>query len=167
MFSRAFKAIIVFAILICFAPSVRAVDTKNRVEELFIWKVSDELKLSVPEEKSFSKVIKTLNERRAQVNDSLQDVLRQLADSKTSKEKEKLLSEQKRLLRSYGELSLEEAEKIQKLLGIERAAQYFVLKNDLTHRLKTALMAPSDKASVGPTPVGHVKLGPPQVIEEK
>lgn len=136
------------------------------MEELFIWKVSDELKLSVPQEKSFSKIIQTLNERRAQVNDNLQDVIRQLAESKTIKEKEKLLTEQKRLLRSYNELSLEEAEKVQKLFGIDRTAQYFVLKNDLTNRLKTALMT-SDKSSSAAPPETPPKLGPPQVIEEK
>lgn len=160
------KTIPIFLVLSSFSYSARAIDSKNRVEELFIWKVSDELKLSVPQEKSFSKIIQTLNERRAQVNDDLQDVLRQLAESKSIKEKEKLLTEQKRLLRSYNELALEEAEKVQKLFGIDRTAQYFVLKNDLTNRLKTALMT-SDKSSGTASPEPPAKLGPPQVIEEK
>lgn len=137
-----------------------AVDSRNRVEELFIWKVSDELKLSVPEEKSFAEMIKGLNQRRSLVNESLQDILKQLSESKTTKEKEKLLSDQKRQLRNYNELSLEEADRVQKLFGIDRAAQYFVLKNDLTNRLKTVLASPEKT-----TP--PKKLGPPQVIEEK
>ena len=110
-------------------------------------------------------MIKTLNERRSRVNDDLQNILKRLSDSKTTREKEKLLAEQKRLLRSYNELSLEEAEKVQKLFGIDRTAHYFVLKNDLTNRLKTALIS-SDKGAVA-APIVQVKLGPPTVIEEK
>lgn len=138
-------------------------DARNRVEELFIWKVSDELKLSVPEEKSFSEMIKGLNQRRSLVNENLQDILKQLAESKTTKDKERLLLEQKRLFRSYNDLSLEEAERIQKLFGIDRAAQYFVIKNDLTNRLKTVLASP-DKPTQAAAPA---KLGPPKVIIEE
>lgn len=140
-----------------------AVDARNRVEELFIWKVSDELKLSVPEEKSFSEMIRGLNQRRSLVNENLQDILKQLAESKTTKDKERLLLEQKRLFRSYNDLSLEEAERIQKLFGIDRAAQYFVIKNDLTNRLKTVLASP-DKPTQAAAPT---KLGPPKVIIEE
>ena len=88
------RTLISLLILFHFSFSAGAVDSKNRVEELFIWKISDELKLSVPEERSFSKLIKTLNERRSQVNEDLQAILRQLSDSKTTKDKEKLLTEQ-------------------------------------------------------------------------
>lgn len=160
------KSLIPLIFLFQISNAAGADDSKNRVEELFIWKISDELKLSVPEEKSFSLMIKTLNERRARVNGDLQDILKRLSESKTTKEKEKLLAEQKRLLRSYNELSLEEADKVQKLFGTDRAAQYFVLKNDLTNRLKTALIS-SDKGTNTVPSVAPTKLGPPQVIEEK
>ncbi len=161
------KIFIILVSLFQISTSAGAVDSKNRVEELFIWKVSDELKLSVPEEKSFSILIKGLNQRRTLVNENLQDIVKQLAESRTTKEKEKLLLEQKRQLRNYNELSLEEADRVQKLFGIDRAAQYFVIKSDLTNRLKTVLASPEKTTAPTAPPAAPVKLGPPQVIEEK
>ncbi len=135
-----------------------AVEARNKVEELFIWKISDELKLSVPEEKNFSDFVRGLNQRRAQVNNDLQESLKKMSTSANPKEREKALSEHRKLLKSYSDLSIEEVDRIQKLLGTEKAAQYFVLKNDLTNRLKAMLAMPEKK----PTE----KLGPPKVIEE-
>jgi hypothetical protein len=138
--------------------SAVAVESRNKVEELFIWKISDELKLSVPEEKKFSDFVRGLNQRRAQVNDELQESLKKMSASANPKERERALSEHRKLLKSYSDLSIEEVDRIQKLLGTEKAAQYFVLKNDLTNRLKAMLTMPDKKPME--------KLGPPKVIEE-
>lgn len=142
--------------------TVHAADTPNRVEELFIWKVSDELKLSIPEEKSFTKLIKNLNAKKSSLNEAIQENIRHMGGAGSAKDKEKLLSEQKRLLKSYNELSIDEVTQIQKLFGPERAAQYFVLKNDLTNKLKTLLAAPSSNG-VSAAPM----MAPPHIIEEK
>lgn len=137
-----------------------AIEPKNRVEELFIWKISDEMKLSVPEEKAFSDLIRALNQKRHAANESLQISIKKMNDAKTLKEKEKLLSEHRRYLKSYNDISVEEVDRIEKLFGTERATRYFVLKNDLTNRLKTLLAAPEKPAS-------PEKLAPPKIIEEK
>ncbi|PIS10277.1 MAG: hypothetical protein COT73_10400 [Bdellovibrio sp. CG10_big_fil_rev_8_21_14_0_10_47_8] len=136
-------------------------DSKNRVEELFIWKISDELKLSVPEEKSFSQLVRSLGQKRARVNEELKDVVRKLSQSQSTADREKLLVEQKKLFKKYNDLSLEEADRVQKILGIDRTAQYFVLKSDLTNRLKN-IFTSGEKTSSAPT-----TLAPPKVIEQK
>ena len=49
---------------------------------------------------------------------------------------------------------------MQKLLGVDRAAKYFVLKTDLTNKLKTMLATPEKAAPAE-------KMAPPKLIEEK
>jgi hypothetical protein len=146
--------------------TVFALNSKNKVEELFIWKISDELKLSIPDEKKVSDLIRTLNQKKSKSSEDLQENLKRLAEAKVLKEKEKLLLEQKRLLRTYNDLSLEEADQIQKILGVEKAAQYFVLKNDLTNKLKSVLLSP-DSSKASEKIEKAEKLAPPQIIEEK
>lgn len=145
---------ILFLILITASIS-GAVETRNKVEELFIWKISDELKLTVPEEKKLADYVRDLNRRRFRVNEDIQLTLKKLS---SNKDREKILSEHRKLLKSYSDLSIEEADRIQKILGVDKAAQYFVLKNDLTNRLKSMLATP-DKKNAEP-------LAPPKVIEE-
>lgn len=134
-------------------------ESRNRVEELLIWKLSDEMKLSVADEKKLSDFIRSLNKKRAEANDEVQLVLKKMAQSKDAKEKEKLLKEHRRALKVYSDLALEEADQMQKGFGSEKAVQYFVLKNDLTNRLKSLVAVP-DKSREGVLP-------PPQVIEQK
>lgn len=137
-----------------------AADAKNRVEELFIWKISDEMKLSVPEEKTFSELIRSLNQKRQAAHDGMQTTLRKMSESKSRAEKDKLLREHRRQLKKYNDISMEEIEKMEKLLGAERTTRYLVLKNDLTNRLKSLFAAPEKLAPANP-------LAPPQLIEEK
>ncbi len=140
------------------AGAALAIDSRNKVEELFIWKISDELKLTVPEEKNLSDLLRGLNQRRVKINEDLQATLKKMSTATQSKDREKILIEHRRLLKSYSDLSIEEADRIQKMLGNDKAVQYFVLKNDLTNRLKTMLASP-EKKSTEP-------MAPPKVIEE-
>ncbi len=139
---------------------MQAAEARNRVEELFIWKISDELKLSVPEEKSFSSLIRELNSRRSNLNDQLQKNLKKMSLPGSTKEKEKILNVQRKLIKIYNDLSIEELDKIQKLFGSQRTAEYLVMKNDLTSKVKNLLASPEKQPL-------EDKLPPPQVIEEK
>ncbi len=157
-----------------FHSQARAISSsKNRVEELFIWKISDELSLSVPEEKSFSKLVRELNLKRNQTNEKIQANLKSLAASANPKEQEKLLNEQKKLLKSYGEIPVEEIDKVQKMFGPKKATHYFVLKNEMASKLKLAFSSPDRLSNNGtevmPSEAAQVKmkLPPPQVFEEK
>ncbi|MEZ0390736.1 MAG: hypothetical protein ACAH59_00875 [Pseudobdellovibrionaceae bacterium] len=120
------------------------------------------MKLSVPEEKAFSDLVRALNQKRHDANENLQNVLKKMVEAKNLKEKQKLLSEHKRYLKNYNEVSIEEVERVERLFGSERATQYFILKNDLTNRLKSLLAAPDRNSAPAES-----KLEPPKLIEEK
>lgn len=151
------QRVLIFSLLFIFSAPLGAVESRNKIEELFIWKISDELKLSVPEEKGLSDLLRGLNQRRTKLNEELQTTIQKMSDGATIKDREKILGEHRKLLKSYGDLSIEEVDRVQKLLGSEKTARYFVLKNDLTNRLKTMLITPDKKSAE--------KLGPPKVIE--
>ncbi len=139
-----------------------ASESRNKIEELFLWKISDDLKLSVPEEKALSEFVKSQTNKKNKLNEETQENLRQISlAGGDAKKLEKLLVEHRRLLKSYNDLSIQELDQIQKKLGAAKAAQYFVLKNDLTTRLKTLLASPEKPGSPA------AKLSTPQVIEEK
>lgn len=153
---------LIFNLAIFSFSSLFAVENRSRVEELFIWKISDEMKLSVPEEKSFSDLIRNLNQKKLKTNEELQIVLKSLAKASTRKDKEKFLAEHRKLLKQYNDYSLEEVDRIQKIFGTDKAAQYFVLKNDLTSRLKSLLAIPEKPAAPQPE-----KLAPPVILQDK
>ena len=154
------KLIGLFLILALQSTAIAA--DRNKIEELFLWKISDELKLSVPEEKALGEFIKSQTEKKSKLADQTKENLKQLsAAAGDSKKTEKLLAEHRKILKAYNEIALEEVDQIQKKLGSVRVAQYLVLKNDLTNRLKTLLASPDKPA----TP--STKLSTPQIIEEK
>ena len=52
---------IIFFIILITSIKIFAANKAKQVEDLFIWKISDELRLSVREEKSFSDLIRKIN----------------------------------------------------------------------------------------------------------
>lgn len=135
--------------------------TNHKFEDLFIWKVSDELKLSVPEEKSFSDFIRGLNQKKSQLNDQIQETLKKLsATTSQKKATDQLVAQYRTQLKALNNLNVEEIDQIKKILGSEKVAQYLVLKNDLATQLKAKLSAPD------PTKP-KTDLPAPKIIEEQ
>ena len=139
--------------------SIASSGTKNQLEDLFIWKMSEELKLSPVEEKRFTDTVKTLNQKKSDLNKELQDSLANMAKAETDKQKAEQLKNYKRTLHAYNVVSEEEVEKIQGMLGAARTIQYLQIKQDLTNRIKTMLTTP-EGSKAKPLPA-------PKVIEEK
>jgi len=154
------KILVLFFIsLLSFSFSFASSGTKNQLEDLFIWKMSEELKLTSLEEKKFTETVKNLNQKKADLNKELQEALVNMTKAETDKQKADQLKTYKRSLHAYNLLSEEEIEKIQGMLGATRTVQYLQIKQDLTNRIKTMLMTP-DASKPKPLPA-------PKVIEEK
>jgi hypothetical protein len=146
--------------LFLFSFQAFAEDKKNQLEELFIWKTSDELKLSTSEEKKFTDIVKSLNKRKSDLSLSLHDSVDKIAAAKTTKEKDTELTKYRKDLGAYNKISEEEFDKLKTLLGSERLAQYLKLKQDLTGRIKTMLANPENNKAP------DKKLPAPKVIVE-
>lgn len=117
----------------------------KQVEDLFIWKMSDELKLSAKEEKSFSMIIRQLNKEKHDLTSQMDQLTIELKEQKDLKKNQQILKKYKVSLQKYGLTSIQEIEKIEKLLGSERTAKYIVLKNEFTTKLKQLLSTNTDQ----------------------
>jgi hypothetical protein len=143
-----------------FSVASLAAEKRNQLEELLIWKLSDELKLNSAEEKKFSEILKKLNENKADLNQSLQKSIEAMSKASTPKAKEAELTLYRKLVQNYAKLSEQEIDQLKPLLGVDRMVQYLNVKQDLTNKIKTLLS--SENSSNGTKP-----LPSPKIIEEK
>lgn len=146
---------------LCEPVVVVAAEKRNQLEELVIWKMSDELKLNSTEEKKFTEIVQSLNQKKAQANQAMQASLEKLGKLSTIKEKEEELSRYRKNLQNYGRIAEEEFDRLKPVLGPEKMIQYLQIKQDLTNRIKMMLSKPDGgRAPSKPLPQ-------PKLIEEK
>ncbi len=137
-----------------------AAEKRNKLEELLIWKMSDEMKLTPVEEKKFSGIVRDINKRKSQFSQDLQKSVEKMNAAKTDKEREDMLIQYRKGLQQYGRMAEEEFDRLKPLLGPGRMVQYILIKQDLTNRIKTMLLNPEASETTKPLPQ-------PKLIEEK
>ena len=133
---------------------------KTHLEDIFIWKMSDELKLTAKEEKQFTEIHKTLNKRKFEINKELSELAVRLNDKSGDAD----LKNYRKLLQSYYQISLDEFDAVKKLLGVKKFIEYVKIKNELNLKMKSLLIGDhsSEKKDSGARP-----LPAPKVIIEK
>lgn len=134
---------------------------KSYVEDIFIWKISDELKLSVAEEKKFTEISKSLNKKKSDLNKKINEAVANLSPSST----EESLMAYKKLLQEYNQLNINEFDSMKKLLGTKKFVSYVKIKYELTNKIKSAIL--SEKSTDDSTSKSGATLPPPKVIIEK
>jgi hypothetical protein len=122
---------------------------RSRIEELFIWKASEELKLGAAEEAKFSAAVRSFNAKRRTANAKMDEALAQLAKAKTKAEADSALNAHRAALRGVQSVQTAELDQLRPLLGSQKLAQYLVVKNSILEKLKSVLSAPAP-ASTGP-----------------
>lgn len=151
-------------IIFCFSiPSLasnnEAEIRKTHLEDIFIWKVSDELKLSAQEERQFTDINKQLNRKKSAINRKIQSSIQNLSES----DPETALKKHKKLIQEYNNLSVSEFDSLKKLLGTKKFISYLKLKNELNSKVKSILIG--EKAIERDEHRSKV-LPPPKVIVE-
>jgi len=141
---------------------------RNQLEEIFVWRVSDELKLTVAEEKRFSEIIQDLAVKKNKLNLESQDFVLQMARLKPeqTKEREKILKLYRKNSELYQKLTTEEFDQMNQLLGSSRMAKYLQVKMDLTQKVKSILASEKSKEPSSKRPAVTKDIPPPKVIEE-
>lgn len=143
-------------------PQPAAPKRAQRLEELFVWKLSDELKLSPTDEKKFSDLIHDLNNQKAQLHEKVEASLKKLEGAATEKARVAAFGEYRKNLQAYQNLSIEELDRVKALLGLERLAKYVEIKSDLTSKVKSLLLDRGEKKDEAPAKA----LPPPRIIEQ-
>lgn len=133
---------------------------KTHLEDIFIWKMSDELKLTAKEEKAFTEILKKLNKEKSELNKKIQAIADQLNDNTP----EATLKTYKKLIQDYNQCAIKEFEAVQNLLGNKKFVQYLKVKNELSNKMKSILIGEKvqEKRETASKP-----LPKPKVIIEK
>ncbi len=159
----------IFQIIILFATAMIPVlgfakesEKRNQLEEFYIWKLSDEMKLSPAEEKKFAELVKSLNEKKSQLNEKMQISIEKISKLTETKKRDNELVSYRKTLQEYNRISEEEFDKIKNLLGVDKTAQYLQIKQDLTKKIKSMLANPESSGKSE-----KKNLPAPKVIEEK
>lgn len=124
------------------APAGATSKEGSRLEELFIWKASEELRLQPEQESKFADTIRDLNARRRKATDALETTIAALANVKSKAESEKLIAIYRNQLRDVHAVQLAEFDQVKKVIGPEKLAKYLVVKNNLTDKLKSLISSP-------------------------
>ena len=143
---------------------------KSYLEDIFIWKMSEELKLTALEEKKFAEIQKDLNQKKLELNKSIQNSIESFSSIKENsvRESDKKLDQHFILIKKYNQLALDEFQKMRKLLGSQRFLTYLKIKNELTQKVKSLLAGESDKKELKPEKEKtNDPLPPPKVIVEE
>lgn len=115
---------------------------RKRLEELFIWKMTEELKLPVEKEASFSDAVRSLNREKSKANSELASALEDIGraqsieKSKVRAATEKAVKRYEKAWRAYGDLPLKEVQRLKKILGPELLGQYLIAKAQMAEKLK-------------------------------
>ena len=132
---------------------------KTHLEDIFIWKMSDELKLTAHEEKDFTEISKILNKNKSELNHKIQEQTQLLTENSTESE----LKQFKKLLQQYNEISIVEFDSIKKLLGPKKFINYIKIKSELNSKMKSILIG----EKIADKKENISKLPAPKVIVER
>jgi hypothetical protein len=143
---------------------------KNQIEDIFIWKLSDELQLSAKQEKEFGDIHRSLNKKKSELSEQIKNAQTDLkkTDIKMSVfDQNKLIKKNRILLMQLNQLSVDEFDSMKKLLGSEKFLQYLFLKQELNTKFKSMVLGTrgTDKPVADKVKSGDVTA--PVVIEEK
>lgn len=143
-------------------------EKKNSVEDIFIWKMSDELKLTAKEEKKFSDIHKSLNKKKMQLQSDLQKYSYALKTNPNigKNEIELTIKKYRSTLSQLNNISLQEVDKMKNLLGANKFLQYLAIKQDITLKLKSLVIGQNDEQEKQKEK-SKISLPPPKIIEEK
>ncbi len=174
--SLKFTLFTVYFLAYLLTPSfaLASIPKKNHIEELFIWKVSDELNLTAQEEKKFTEIYKKLNAKKNEIQIQINNLnlyIKQTNDF-SKKNLSAKVKEYKKLIHDLNTINIQEIDLVSELLGEKRFLEYLAIKQDINLKLKSLVLGddPTKKTANSPVSASDPKpkaLPPPQIIEEK
>lgn len=141
---------------------------RTRLEQLFIWRVSDKLQLTPDEETKFTNAYKKLSEDRSAATHKMEDIATKLSEAPKDdkKARAKLLNEYIMANKKYVELQENEMPVMKKIFSSDQLVDYVLLKREMFHKFREALGSAKSTATAD-TPESKPKLKDPEVIQEK
>jgi hypothetical protein len=139
---------------------------KQRLEQLFVWRVSDRLSLTPSQEQEFSSEFHKISEERSKLSGKMDSLLDDMdKDKQDSSKVAKLLAEYELTLKQYNALQLREMEVMKRVFDSKKLAEYVLLKREMTQKFKDVLSSQNTVSSAKNPDKTNLKE--PQVIQEK
>lgn len=134
---------------------------RQRLDELFIWKLSESLNLKPEEEAGLKRVMKDLKEVRAKRASELEETLKAMQTEKDVQKRRELMSQYRAQLVKLNASQTEELDQLEQILGSERMPDYVLARERLLERIKGALADSSRDKGI------KSKVQNPKIIEQK
>jgi hypothetical protein len=155
------------SIVVCANTENTKKNPKNQVEDIFIWKISDELQLSAKQEKEFGDIHRSLNKKKSEITEEIkltQSDIRKNEKPLSKAEQLKLIQKNRQLLQQLNQLNVDEFDSMKKLLGPEKFLSYLFLKQEINTKFKSMVLGrPAEKQKDGE----KSKATEPVVVEER
>ena len=123
---------------------------KERLEQIFVWKMSDELGLNAAEDQKFREFLLESNKNRTRYATEANDTLERLQETASDAQRKALLDRYIGLLKIDGASAATEIHEIRKIIGDTRAVKYLRVKEKLRKRLRKLINKARTGASEGP-----------------
>ena len=111
-----------------------------KIQELFIWKMSESLELDAQQEQKFANVIRDISTQKRNASTTIASLTKQIEGEKSQEKLKKLLSDYRLNLNLYSDAQKKEYDELLKVLSVEKLAKYFYLKNEISAKIKVRLM---------------------------
>lgn len=141
--SNGIKKIVFICLIIVQIPAfsdTKSDKAKQRLEQLFLWKVSDRLQLSPKEENQMATEFKKIADEKSKLAVQAEELWAKIEKSKTDKNKSaQLLKEHLSIQSKLHNLQLKEVQTVEKLFGSQRASEYVLVKRELMQKIRDLL----------------------------
>lgn len=134
---------------------------RQRLDELFLWKLSESLSLKPEEEAQLKKVMKDIKEERARRAAEVEDAVKGMQGETDAPKRAELLSQYRAKLSRLNEMQLDELDQLEKILGPARMPDYILAKEKMVDRIKDVLADSTRDKKL------KSKVQKPKIIEQK
>lgn len=158
------------ATLVCANTENIKKNPKNQVEDIFIWKISDELQLSAKQEKEFGDIHRQLNKKKSELTEQLKQLQtdhRKNQPPLSKLEQVQLIQKNKKILIQLNQLNIDEFESMKKLLGNEKFLSYLFLKQEINTKFKSMVLGHRIEKIKDEAKAKSTESQSPTITEEK
>lgn len=134
---------------------------RQRLDELFIWKLSESLNLKPEEEAGLKRVMKEVKEVRAKRALELEETMKAMQSEKEAQKRRDLMTQYRAQLIRLNATQTEELDQLEQILGPDRMPDYVLAREKLLERIKGALADSSRDKGI------KSKVQNPKIIEQK
>ncbi len=129
---------ILFLIASCGLVRADISKQQKRIQDLFIWKVSEELKLDAQTEAKFSKIVHQLGIEKHDAAEKMQDSIAKMRNA-NEREIQAHISEYETHLDQHMACQKKELDSLRKIFSPEQLARYLVVKQEILTNLKSRM----------------------------